>query len=278
MAPAENVTWKKKRRIINEKANAAFILEHSNAVVFKCFRGKFRCAYCPIEFLNVADLRVHSTIHEKMDIFHQHSYALPYRVDITDLSCNLCNELVDNLDKLKEHLAVKHGKRTDPKYESFDDCIVPFSLGKDEFNCVICNEEFKCFMNLILHMNKHYQHFVCHICGKGYSGAHKLRNHQKSHEIGNFACTKCDSVFPNRVLRSRHVTVAHGPKERNRCPICNSTFTSYHARLRHLERVHDKKSEYPCNFCPAVFATGCLRNGHIRGVHEKKRCKKKRPV
>lgn len=237
------VTWKKKRRVTEDKKNAALILEHSNAVVFRLHRGKFLCAYCPKICLNVSYVvRDHSAIHEKLDLFGERPAVrntFPLRIDITRLACNLCGTKIQNIDKLKTHLADEHSKFIN---QNFSDGVVPFVLTDKEYKCVHCSKVFERYLTLFNHMNKHYQTHVCPSCGKGFSGRNKLRRHVTTHAYGQFNCPKCDSLFPNRAKMNSHLSIAHGRKDRYRCPICDEYFADYRPRVRHLEKVHGLKS------------------------------------
>ncbi|CAK1587541.1 unnamed protein product, partial [Parnassius mnemosyne] len=261
-----DIKWKKIRRVAEDKANAGIILQNSNAVAFRWHRGRFMCAYCPLICPSVTEIRQHSNEHaNKQDIFLNSGVrnSFPLRVDITDLTCMLCFDRIENLENLKVHLSNKHFKLLNPDYS---DGLVPFVLTGKDYKCVNCSALFESFMGLYIHMNEHYQTYVCYTCGKGYSSKHKLMAHQKSHESGQFECTKCDNVFSNRLAKYRHMSSAHGPKERYRCPVCGDHFDSYHSRLRHLDKVHGQKIEYRCSVCPSVFGTGTLRNSHMRVV------------
>ncbi|CAG4981600.1 unnamed protein product [Colias eurytheme] len=262
------IKWKKKTRVTEEKANAAAILEFSNAVAFRWLRGKLMCAYCPVICVNMIELRVHAQIHDKLDLVTKPEIrnSFPLRIDISDLTCTICNLSVGKLTNLETHLANKHDKNIPP-----ENGVIPFVLTDKELRCVHCGVLFQCFMTLSIHMNKHYQTYVCHACGKAYSAKHKLRAHMKCHESGQFACPICNMVFSNRVLKNRHVAIVHGPKKRYRCPLCNEPFDSYHSRLQHLHKIHDQKSEYPCHLCPATFGSATSRYSHVRVVHKKKK-------
>ncbi|XP_038221180.1 myoneurin-like isoform X13 [Zerene cesonia] len=262
------VKWKKKTRVVEEKANAAAILQFSNAVAFRYLRGKLMCAYCPVICVNMIELRVHAQTHDKLDLITKPEIrnSFPLRIDISDLTCSICNHAVEKLSNLKSHLANQHDKDIPS-----ENGVVPFVLTGTELRCVHCGLLFQCFMTLSIHMNMHYQTYVCHACGKGYSGKHKLRAHMKCHESGQFACPTCNAVFSNRVLKNRHVAVAHGPKKRYRCPLCNEPFESYHSRLQHLDKIHDQKSEYRCHLCSAAFVSATGRYSHVRVVHKKKK-------
>lgn len=251
---------------MDEKANAAIILKHSNAIPFRWLRGKFMCAYCPKICADLNEVRYHSKTHNKLDIIDKPTArnSVPFKVDITSLNCSLCDSSVNNLDGLKTHLRTQH--KVEFNADSGDG-VTPFILTGSEYRCVICEVVFEACWNLLTHMNVHYQSFICHACGKGYSAKHKLRTHQKEHESGDFKCPKCSLVFKNRVLKNRHVALAHGSKKRYRCPVCDVQLDSCHSRSVHLAKVHGQKREYKCGLCPAVFGTGASRYSHLRRVH-----------
>ncbi|XP_041968392.1 zinc finger protein 37-like isoform X14 [Aricia agestis] len=265
--PSIKIEWKKKQT--EEKANAENILKYSNAVPFRWTRGKFLCAYCCTVCVDVSELRAHSHQHHKLDIFNSTVIRpyFPLRIDITDLKCNICNIPIASITDLKTHLSEEHLTNFNP---NSGDGVMPFVLTKKEFHCLNCGVLCESFMKLLVHMNKHYQSFVCHVCGKGYATKHKLVAHQRSHESGEVHCTRCDKVFPNGAVKNRHVAVAHGPKKRYRCPLCGVPFESCHSRLVHLAKEHNQKSEYKCSLCPSVFTSGSSRYAHIRKVHNRK--------
>lgn len=145
------VMWKKKRKVFEDKANAAFILENSNAVAFRWMRGKFMCAYCSNMCANVSEIRTHSQTHEILDLFEVRN-SFPLRIDITDLKCRLCNKNVEDLNYLKTHLFEIHSKKSN---DCYTDGVIPFILTGTEFRCVICKDVYESFMSLLIHMNSH---------------------------------------------------------------------------------------------------------------------------
>lgn len=272
---AHKIIWKRKRKLLEDKANAALLIKHSNALVFRWQRGKFMCAYCPKISINLIELRSHSSEHNKLDIFETNKTRLlfPLNIDISDLVCSICNVLINGIDELKCHLNDVHAIKVNPDHT---DGVIPFRLIGQELRCVSCESRFDKFMTLFIHMNEHYQSFVCDSCGKAYSAENRLRSHKAIHESGQFGCTQCDMVFSNRIAKNRHISEKHRPKNRYRCPICDEHLNSYHSRLLHLKMAHGESSEYRCTYCPSVFNSGSSRYMHIQGVHLKKRQKKKK--
>ncbi|GBP33057.1 Zinc finger protein 91 [Eumeta japonica] len=245
--------WKRKCRFQEDKANAAIIIECTNVTPFRWKRGRFLCAYCPFVCPNPTDVRTHSAEHERrLDVLTRGDVrnTFPVRVEISDLKCRLCQQKIENLDALKDHLINKHSKPLNPKYA---DGIIPFVLSDKTFKCVCCDKQFEVFVSLSNHMNGHYPSYICDSCGKGFAAKHKLRTHKITHDTGEYPCSKCDLVFTTRAFRNRHMVVAHGPKNRYRCPHCGLTFGKYSDRIRHMAKVHGKKLEYRCTICTSVF-------------------------
>lgn len=224
------------------------------------------CAYCPKVFIKKADVRDHTKQHRRLDVLECPAVrnSIPLKVDVTDLICIICKSKSSDLDHLKKHLSQKHDKCVDVNYS---DGIIPFKLTDKEYRCLNCGELFKVFMNLSNHMNKHYQSYICDFCGKAFAARHRLRAHKMIHENGNFPCSKCELVFPNRVVKNRHLATVHGTKDRYRCPQCDLSFVNYGSRLRHLEKLHGEKVKYTCLLCPSIFANCNLRTAHVKMVH-----------
>lgn len=270
------IVLKQKRKLIEDRANAALLLKYSNAVVFKWHRGKFKCAYCTQNYADFSEFRSHSDQrHNKLDLFEKNGVVFPLNVDITNLICNICNHLFNEVESLKDHLIDVHSISIDRVYP---DGVIPYRLTGHEFRCVICDSIFVKFMTLFIHMNEHYPSFVCDYCGKGFSAKKKLRSHKALHKPGKFKCKECDAVFANRIAKNRHVSEKHRPKERYRCPICDEHLNSYHRRLQHLKKVHGQVSEYRCKYCSEVFVSGTARYGHVQRIHLKKWHNRKKKV
>lgn len=102
----------------------------------------------------------------------------PIKVDISNVSCKLCDDTIDGYVDLKIHLIKKHNHKSNLLT---DDGILPFKLNLGTFKCGICNEEFTNYMKISRHFNKHYQNYVCEQCGAGFVSQGKLRTHSYTH-------------------------------------------------------------------------------------------------
>ncbi|XP_034838279.1 zinc finger protein 140-like isoform X11 [Maniola hyperantus] len=262
--------WKRQRRVyIDHRHNAAIIIEHSNACPFRWKRGAFACSYCPRTFGHFEDLYNHTQEHpDRLKAMH---YARPYdtvKVEVTDLTCTICHDKMNDLNHLRDHLFDIHKQ---PITKEMDIGVTPFILRNNEMICAHCSQRFSLFSKLNSHMNEHYPNNICSHCGKAFTAAHRLKAHQLTHESSDqtYKCAKCDEVFETRALRNYHMNIKHGPANRYKCPYCNLSFKRYSDRSRHLKEFHNQNVEYPCHLCPAVFALSDQRTKHIRNVHIK---------
>lgn len=190
-------------------------------MVFRLHRSKFMCAYCPNIYLNVSEITIHSVLHEKLEIFEYPAVrnSFPFRIDITNLVCSLYDEKIQNLNKLRTHLAEKHSKIFSPE---FSDVVKPFVFTGKEYKRVHCSLLCEGLRTMFTHMNQHYQSYICPSCGKGFSARNKLHNHVATYQVGEMKCSKCDSVFPTCAAKNQHLATAHVRKDRYRCPICDT--------------------------------------------------------
>ncbi|XP_022818920.1 zinc finger protein 486-like isoform X10 [Spodoptera litura] len=264
------VKWRPKRKYNDYRDNAAIILECSNACPFRWKRGAFTCAFCPLSFGEFSEVKTHSVEHpNKVEALRLARTFANVKAEVTNLQCELCPTRMTDLNALSEHLISVHNK---PIISKHGLGVTPFYLSGKEFNCTHCDETFELFSKLNTHLNKHYPNSICFQCGKAFSSVNRLKSHLIIHDpeaTTQYKCTKCDQVFPTRVLRNSHITLTHGPENRYRCPYCKESFKSYADRGKHLKKAHDKTIEYPCNLCSSVFAMCNQRTKHIKQVHMK---------
>ncbi|KAJ8704000.1 hypothetical protein PYW07_013294 [Mythimna separata] len=263
------VKWRPTRKYNDHRDNAAIILESSNACPFRWRRGSFACAFCPLSFGDFSGVKEHTVDHpNRIEALRKARPFANVKMEVTELRCELCLTRMTDLDALAEHLIKNHNK---PIVSKLGLGVTPFYLTEDkEYKCTHCDETFVTFTNLNTHLNLHYPNSICFQCGKAFSSIHRLKSHLLTHDATTTTqhkCTKCDQVFPTRVLKNNHITQKHGPEFRYKCPYCKESFKSYADRGRHLKTAHDKKIEYPCSLCSSVFAMCNQRTKHIKQVH-----------
>lgn len=236
-------------------------------------KNLYLCFYCDLQFSDPAELRHHnSTEHFKqcnVDVKYSLSKLKKFelvKVDVTDVGCKICDEIITSLPSLKTHLQ-KHEKYIKPESS---DGVLPFKITKYDFKCALCEAKFDEFKSLNHHMNVHFQNFICEQCGTGFITPERLRTHAFSHETGSFPCEDCDKIFRSSNSKNEHYATVHKKVKRHRCPHCTETFRNYFQRNKHVSSVHNLKlKEFKCSMCPKVFTLSGKLGVHVRTVHLK---------
>lgn len=255
------------------KVNIENLLKHSNCTPFlnKTLSGII-CAYCKETYADLPLLREHLSTNHTSEPLIDHKRMdksnLSIKVDITNLKCGICQMNCDVISNLKEHLIKEHDIKF---YPDVNDYILEFKLTDGAIlNCALCHSTFETFKMLLQHMNGHYRNYICDICDLGFINKHKLRNHQRTHDIGNFNCLFCDKVFSTRVRKLCHEKYTHnsGARYTTNCPHCDESFTSYYQRNRHMAVAHNTAAAtYKCNICDKSFILKSKLTSHIKKVH-----------
>ncbi|KAI8427102.1 hypothetical protein MSG28_014730 [Choristoneura fumiferana] len=255
------------------KHNIENLLKHCNGTPFsnKTLCG-YICAYCKETFTDPKDLRTHTEAEHKNAEFYDTKRMdknnMSVKLDITDLKCTVCGENFDVVANLKKHLVKQH----DVKFHSdIKDYIMEFKLTNDEIlNCALCNSTFETFKMLLQHMNGHYRNYICKECDMGFINKHRLKNHERTHDLGTYKCSFCDKVFSTRVRKMCHEKYTHNSSARytTSCPQCDQSFTSYYQRNRHMYAEHNTAAaSYKCNICDKNFILKSKLTSHIKKVH-----------
>lgn len=163
-----------------QRRNAELILRFSTAYPFKTRFSQILCAYCHEEYDTLNLLRYHmKTDHLNSDfknVFYRAKDNL-VKVDITDLSCKLCNEQIPDIDTLMNHLCHKHGK---PVKFNARFGVLPYKQTVDSsYVCVYCQRTFLDFVNFKRHIGSHFMNFSCDKCGTTFVSDHALRDHHR---------------------------------------------------------------------------------------------------
>lgn len=254
-------------RIIMKK-NASSILKCWSVCPFRWKTNKFMCSYCDDGFTDCDALRNHvrlcSQTHSITEIFKKFKEMRLVNIDIVDATCNTCAVSFTDLKEMREHV-IQHRFEFDSNEL---DGVLPFSLNKERWNCVICFGIFNNFLKLYEHMNTHYLNYICSSCGKGFMTAMRLRKHSETHISGSFPCKICGKDFNMRSARDGHKAQAHAKGPRYECPLCHERFELYNERMQHLKTAHrEKEVVYNCLYCEQAFKTSAKRAWHVRSVH-----------
>ncbi|XP_073964107.1 uncharacterized protein isoform X2 [Choristoneura fumiferana] len=253
------------------KENLQTILKYSNAVPFKnkSLLG-FICGYCDTPFPDPADLRLHTEKdHKKERLEFKSNFDMTeynVKLDVSELNCTLCEQKMDNLNILKQHLVQVHNKVI---YSDIKDHMLQFKLRKgDVYDCALCSSTYETFKMLKQHMNKHYNNYACNKCDTSFATKRSLNSHRTTHQKGSFKCQHCDKVFTSKAKQHYHEKTKHlGARNISNCPYCNEPFRSYYQRNQHLVKVHNSEAQYKCNVCSKSYILKSLLMYHIKKTH-----------
>lgn len=181
--------------------------------------------------------------------------------------CHLCGEKTCAMQKLKQHLKVKHNKAYSEKQKlrkkslRVSKSVVEVPEGT-VFKCSECNFS----TNLIKSMKDHNKNI------HGWRGL----------QLTQF-CRFCFQVFKIRSDRERHEQCLHLNDQRVLCELCGEDFQIPLQLERHNYYVHRGGREYVsmkqkyerlnataklCPLCPKEYSSQAKLNRHIRVVHE----------
>lgn len=252
--------------------NIKEILLNSNATPIRCRGGiGYACCFCTEEFPDPADLKKHTIgAHDDADKSKfmkgkdMHSFFV--KLDITNLSCNHCDEKIDTIQTLVQHLQTVHDKKL---FMDLKDHILPFKFGSDTLSCCICCNFFNTFKALQEHMNEHYRNYLCDVCGAGFVNKNILLRHNDAHKIGTFTCEECCRTFDTARKKHLHDRSHHsGMKMPHKCGYCLERFKEVWKKYEHLSKVHGIKSPgIKCQVCDKTFETKNAWRLHTTRVH-----------
>ncbi|XP_026313945.1 zinc finger protein 14-like [Hyposmocoma kahamanoa] len=256
---------------INRKQNSLKLINNANLCLFDSLKTRFKCFYCKNSYLNITELRNHTTLHSdpkylKMCINRLQGMSFK-NVDISNLTCKLCSSKLNNLDDLQNHLTQTHNI----EFSGSDHMLIPYKL-EEGFRCVLCKENFNTYYRLSIHMNSHYSNHVCEICGASYINRLSLRVHVHSiHKEKK--CSVCNLTFSNNYSKIKHMRKVHNRSEAKRyCLLCNKTFRYTYLLNEHKIQEHGMKRQLSvCQECGKSFLSAVNLRTHMRAVHLKER-------
>ncbi|KAG7298302.1 hypothetical protein JYU34_017901 [Plutella xylostella] len=256
--------WKRENAL---KSNTVELLKNSDLCPFKWHKNKYQCFCCKDTFADMKFLRQHTGIHTWEDIksvITRYNSVLFHKVDMSSLSCKICLQSQMDVKILREHLIKLHSVSFN---EDEGDLLIPFKL-ESGYECAICSESFLVFHKLNIHMNKHYQNYICETCGAGFTNQSNLREHSLIHDGKLNVCEMCKIEFANAYQKKQHDSSVHQKCSTRVCPYCSERFSGHYGRLLHMVTVHgEKRPEFKCSSCERVFLRKYLLNAHVRKFH-----------
>jgi hypothetical protein len=265
----------KKPTVAEIRSNIACIVNMSTALPFKYFMNKFRCFYCPKDFIECDDLKEHTVMEHpscnsklKCLRLRNREHGIKIKIDISYLSCKMCFEPMQDLDSLIHHLITEHKAQYD---KSVDNNMQPFKLIRDNFACPFCVEVYRYFSTLLKHISTSHteNRNICSYCGMSFRTDPSLRAHiTLRHKPNGHKCNVCEKDFTTRHALRDHLGNAHGSKVA-KCQVCSERFTSQYAMQRHMINVH--ATGHKCSYCGKMFTKNSFMVNHIRRTHLKEK-------
>uniref|UniRef100_A0A2A4K5M3 C2H2-type domain-containing protein n=1 Tax=Heliothis virescens TaxID=7102 RepID=A0A2A4K5M3_HELVI len=233
------------------RRNLQILLNNTTLIPFK-WRGKYMCFYCGDAYDTHKSLAKHTKAHGPCSLKDRaiklvKSAEIEIKVDMSDISCEICAESFNDIHDIVEHLISSHQLPYDKKVE-----ILISAYRLIDLKCRVCGQCFDYLRNLISHMNKEHPSncFPCPDCRLKFNKKRDLESHIRFYHRDTHPCTKCTMKFSTNAALQRHRSRAHS----STCNLCFRIFSSDKKRLAHLKSEHDS-DENKCGFCYEVLTT-----------------------
>ncbi|XP_045781730.1 zinc finger protein 37-like isoform X1 [Maniola jurtina] len=253
--------------------NFEVVLAHSTATPIRSHDGfNYTCCFCKDHYENPADLKAHTLMTHNSSrerrgyMKKQTSSGYALKLDITQLKCKECDQSIDTLEGLFDHLQNEHKKLI---YTDVKNQIIPFKFGDEELHCAMCPLVYNKFKMLLEHMHTHYRNYVCEVCDFGCINRRAMLSHKESHKTGSFECGKCNKVFETHQRRRTHLNAVHKFKNMpNKCGVCNERFKSSPMKDQHMITVHGMSPVIrKCLACEKTFTSQNALRIHTKKYH-----------
>ncbi|XP_031766341.2 zinc finger protein 808-like [Galleria mellonella] len=242
--------------------NIKTILRCSNATPVRCKVGdRYACGYCLAQFNKPNELKSHTLLMHTEDqpevLKNRSLWKHIVYLDITSLFCKNCDDNLDNLKELMEHLKTKHDE---VMHLHIKNQVVPCKFDGDDMKCGNCLMAFNTFDDLEDHMDeKHYRNYVCDFCDKGKSRKTIIVMDKKSSKLVRREIIEINPQ-PETKIVVKKLNEAHKHQENikqillysnatpirchggigYRCCFCNDQYPEPADLKKHTKEKHDK--------------------------------------
>ena len=231
----------------------------------------FECDICNVKFYRKDKLKAH---------YDKCSEKNPDQVR----RCNICSEIFDNNEMLKEHRAkhVDEGILTEEDLQDLEPeerregGKVARKRRTDivGLECTECNKCYTSRKGLLRHIQVHEgKKYLCDICPKKFYRREHLKIHVAKHNmIKPYKCTRCSKRFMKEDQLAHHLSKHDrtfkkvketDSSKRFLCEICSKSFTQSTTLIAHL-RAHNGIKPYVCEVCARPFTTNAYLKMHMR--------------
>lgn len=246
--------------------SARLILKHSTAYPFQVTPNEhLQCYFCPHDCADPVEFRKHvDLVHSDVDKSTALCDTVSTRIDITYLTCKICDTAHDTLISLADHLNIQHDLNVDPNIKLN---LLPLKLELGWVLCGACGERRTSHKDMSKHLYMHSLGLICSVCDKQFKNKRGLRVHTAEKHSSNIVCRRCKFPCLTTEERIKHVrdNKACWPFV---CAICRERFNYWEMRQVHLEQVHgQEKMTFECKECGLVFEKRIKLYYHHKKVH-----------
>ncbi|XP_066153547.1 transcription factor hamlet isoform X2 [Euwallacea fornicatus] len=211
----------------------------------------------PKEALNLQDMFADSTTSDDRsdrETASQHSETVDEREeeedDDTQTRCYTCDQPFSDVDKLDEHLILKHHHR------------------KNEYQCDLCPKAYSYKPCLIRHRAQAHgetKKYHCENCPKVFTDPSNLQRHIRTHHVGarSHACAECGKTFATSSGLKQHTHI-HSSVKPFQCEVCFKAYTQFSNLCRHKRMHSDCRLQIKCAKCGQPFSTVTSLSKHKR--------------
>ncbi|XP_050676688.1 zinc finger and BTB domain-containing protein 17-like isoform X11 [Leptidea sinapis] len=262
------------------RANLREILRHTNATPIRSWNGiGYKCCLCSNIYPNTANLKEHFIKRHDMSkstgpkdikkICGREFRRLSVKLDITNLTCRVCQLEITDLKELLNHLKSTHTNMVTPDVQNH---ILPLKFYNDVIQCCGCTKEFNSFKTILEHMNEHTQNYICLYCSAGFINKSSLELHEGRHKKGEHRCKFCPKIFETASKKQNHERRSHLCVDRlSKCWHCGERFSGHRRKQLHMQDVHGipmpVKEKVLCKICNKYYPDKNVYNKHMRRVH-----------
>ncbi|KAF2902873.1 hypothetical protein ILUMI_03315 [Ignelater luminosus] len=170
--------------------------------------------------------------------------------DENETRCSVCEQPFSDVDKLDEHLIIKHNYR------------------KDEFRCDLCPKAYSHRPCLLRHravIHGETRKYHCENCTKVFTDPSNLQRHIRTHHVGarSHACPECGKTFATSSGLKQHTHI-HSSVKPFQCEVCFKAYTQFSNLCRHKRMHADCRMQIKCVKCGQSFSTVTSLSKHKR--------------
>ncbi|XP_077295691.1 uncharacterized protein LOC143917933 [Arctopsyche grandis] len=182
----------------------------------------------------------------------RYAKAMPFKLEKSALSCDICNETFTTHKNLVSHMANHYPNHI----------------------CDLCGKAFVLKEQLTGHMRTHStEKLACKICSKVMKKS-SMSRHLRTHSGNNgvYACPSCPQRFVSFSTRINHMAEKHNVDIfRYNCSICSKKFHLANSLTKHVRRCHFQELNVNCPECgKGFFDKKSLKNHMLKHTGEKK--------